>query len=147
MNDVERWRDVAMNLDRTGMSSRLSDVVQTTQLLPASDRLLLAKILLDSVVKDEYVELLNYEDEAGDKEVISARNAFISLHPTLVNQYRDQHVAIYRGQVVDHDEDGVALSLRIYQRFPDEFVWIAPVHAQPIEEWVIRSPRFEQLAS
>ncbi len=115
--------------------------------MPASDRLLLAKILLDSVVKDEYVELLNYEDEAGDKEVISARNAFISLHPTLVNQYRDQHVAIYRGQVVDHDEDGVALSLRIYQRFPDEFVWIAPVHAQPIEEWVIRSPRFEQLAS
>jgi hypothetical protein len=47
--------------------------------------------------------------------------------------------------VVDHDVDDVALSLRIYRRYPHAFVWIAPVTSQPIEEWVVRSPRFEPL--
>ncbi|MFN8491888.1 MAG: hypothetical protein U0350_30080 [Caldilineaceae bacterium] len=47
---------------------------------------------------------------------------------------------------MDHDQDALALSLRIYQRFPNEFVWMAPVKAQALEEWVIRSPRFEPMA-
>jgi hypothetical protein len=42
--------------------------------------------------------------------------------------------------------DDIALSQRIYAHFPDEFVWIAAVKLQPIEEWVVRSPRFEALA-
>jgi hypothetical protein len=63
----------------------------------------------------------------------------------LLEHYPDEQVAIYQGQVVDHDKDGAALSLRIYQRYPHNFVWIAPVNKLPIEEWVIRSPQFEPL--
>jgi hypothetical protein len=68
-------------------------------------------------------------DEAVERE----RAAFIALHPMLLATYPGEEVAIYGGQVVDHDKDGVALSSRIYQRFPHEFVWIAPVTDQPLE--------------
>jgi len=78
-------------------------------------------------------------DEALDNE----RAAFIALHPTLLAQYFGEYVAVRHGELVDHDKDGLALSVRIRERFPDEFVWIAPIKEQPLEEWVIRSPRFE----
>ena len=68
-------------------------------------------------------------DEAVERE----REAFIALHPMLLANYPGEEVAIYQGQIVDHDQDGVALSSRIYQRFPHEFVWIAPVTDQPLE--------------
>ena len=49
--------------------------------------------------------------------------------------------------MVDHDKDAAALSLRVYARFSDEFVWIAPVKFELLEQWVARSPRFEALAN
>jgi hypothetical protein len=82
-------------------------------------------------------------EEAIERE----QKAFVALHPHLLAQYPGEEIAIYQGQVVDHDIDGVALSSRIYKRFPNEFVWIAPVTANPIEEWRVYSPRFEPLAS
>jgi hypothetical protein len=109
--------------------------------------LLLAKTLLDSLVSagngmpinDEPIEAQTTdEDEALRRE----RAAFTALHPTLLARYPGEYVAIHGGALVDHDTDGLALSLRVHQRFPDEFVWIAPLKAQPLEEWVVRSPRF-----
>lgn len=78
-------------------------------------------------------------DEAVERE----REAFIALHPMLLVKYPGEEVAIYGGQVVDHDKDGVALSSRIYQRFPNEFVWIAPVTDQPLEVRTVYSHRLE----
>lgn len=80
-----------------------------------------------------------------DHSVARERAAFIALHPILLEKYAGEEVAIHGGQVVDHDHDGLALSLRIYQRFPDNFVWIAPVTSSPIEEWHVYSPRFEEI--
>lgn len=83
------------------------------------------------------------EEEAIERE----QKAFIALHPYLLTTYPGEEVAIYQGEVVDHDIDGVALSSRINACFPNEFVWIAPVTDQPIEEWTVYSRRFEPLAS
>lgn len=85
---------------------------------------------LESVIADP-------ADEAVERE----RAAFIALHPLLLATYPGEEVAIYGGQVVDHDKDGVALSSRIYQRFPHEFVWIAPVTDQPLEVRTVYSHR------
>ncbi len=79
-------------------------------------------------------------DEAIERE----RAAFIALHPMLLANYAGEEVAIYQGQIVDHDKDGVALSTRIYQRFPHEFVWIAPVTEQPLEVRTVYSHRLER---
>ena len=79
-----------------------------------------------------------------DATVEREREAFIALHPMLLAKYPGEEVAIYGGQVVDHDRDGVALSQRIYKRFPDEFVWIAPVTSQPLEVRTVYSFRLER---
>lgn len=70
------------------------------------------------------------------------RIAFLGMHQTLWEKYPLEHVAIYQGELVDHDSDGEALSLRIYQKYPDQFVLIrqVTVEAEPVLHF--RSPRF-----
>ena len=117
-------------------------VYQRAQRLAALTQRGVNEVLVDAIVLDEI-------DEGAllDVEVARERTTYLALHPLLLEKYPGEQVAIYHGQLVDHDKDGVALSLRIYARFPDEFVWIAPVKSEPLEEWVVRSPRFEALAN
>ncbi|MEZ4864591.1 MAG: hypothetical protein R3C14_24995 [Caldilineaceae bacterium] len=126
----------------------LGDLIRLSQQFPAAERLLLAKTLLDSLVGDarEFSATISSKDMLSvdeDAIVSHEREAFLALHPTLLNQYPNEYVAIHHGELIDHDKDGLALTLRVYQRFPDEFVWIAPLKTEALEEWVIRSPRFE----
>lgn len=75
------------------------------------------------------------------------KDAYRSLHPQLWKQYPRQHVAIYHGQLVDHDEDGIALSRRVYAQYPEEFVLIKKVESQPERTLHFRSPRFMRKGS
>lgn len=52
-----------------------------------------------------------------------------------------QHGAIHNGQMVDHDVDGMTLSRRVYQRFPDVFVLIRQINSTPERVIRLRSPR------
>jgi len=70
--------------------------------------------------------------------------AFEALHPKLVKQYLGKYVAIYQGQVVDHDPDEDSLIDRIEATFPDEVVLIRPVQEQLPPPLYIRSPRLIQ---
>lgn len=134
------------------LQPNLLEMIHAGQRLSTAERLVLAKTLLDGListgntvsVNDGPIEEQNTdEDEALWRE----RAAFTALHPTLLVQYPGEYVAIHGGSLVDHDKDGLALSLRVHQRFPAEFVWIAPLKAQALEEWVVRSPRFEAITS
>lgn len=128
----------------------LLDLIRISKHLSASERLFLAKALLDSLVMEEgteanAAETVDEQNTVDNEAIIREREAYIALHPTLSAQYPNEHVAIHNGELVDHDKDGLALSLRIYQRFPNEFVWIAPLKTDAMEEWVVRSPRFESI--
>jgi|694.fasta_scaffold66317_5 hypothetical protein len=68
--------------------------------------------------------------------------AYLTMHPWLKEHYLGKHVAIYHGQLVDMDEDFDALFDRIDQAQPNQFVWISKVDDEPIETFIIRSPRF-----
>lgn len=72
------------------------------------------------------------------------KQAFRSMHHMLWSQHPEEHVAIHKGQLVDHDVDGVALSRRIYVQYPHEFVLIRKVEPQPEKTLRFRSPRFTQ---
>ncbi len=98
----------------------------------------IADVLLDSIV------LTETEKEVGDDEAIVAReeSAFKRLHPMLSEKYLGQYVAIYQGKLIDHDPDQVALFLRTKEKYPEEFIWIAPVREEPEETYVLRSPRY-----
>jgi hypothetical protein len=78
-----------------------------------------------------------------DNEVEREKAAYFALHQVLWQKYPGQHVAIYNGELVDHDTDGVALSKRVYQRYPDQFVLIRQVEQEPDRVLYFRSPRFE----
>ena len=51
----------------------------------------------------------------------------------LSDKYLGQYVAVYRGELIDHDVDQVALYLRVKEQYPGEFIWIAPVGEAPEE--------------
>ena len=76
-------------------------------------------------------------DETIEREI----HAYHRLHPELWQHYPEQHVAIHNGNMVDHDVDGIALSRRIYQRYPNTFVLIRQVNSAPERVIRLRSPR------
>jgi hypothetical protein len=53
------------------------------------------------------------------------------MHDELVEEYQGQHVALYKGEVVDYDEDVSCLERRIRERFGWLPVLIAPVQPGP----------------
>lgn len=96
-----------------------------------------ADVLVEAIVLEEDVEI---KETAVDHE----EAAFHQLHPTLLQKYAGQYVAIYGGECVDHDQDQVALFLRMRDQYPNEFVWIAPVREMAEEIFQMRSPRFAE---
>lgn len=70
--------------------------------------------------------------------------AFKALHPKLVKQYLGQYVAVYEGQVVDHDQDIVHLMQRVRPKLPEQVVLYRKV--ETISEVIIRvrHPRIQR---
>jgi hypothetical protein len=81
------------------------------------------------------------EPDAAVQHEITAYHA---LHPMLWSQYPKQHVAIHGGQLLDHDENKVALRRRINQSYPNQFVLIRQVEREPERVLYFRSPRFAE---
>lgn len=71
--------------------------------------------------------------------------AYKRMHADLVKKYLGEYVAIYQGELVDHDIDPVALHERITTNYPDRIVLSRKVQqeAEPILH--MRSPRLERL--
>ena len=90
-----------------------------------------ADVLLESVV------LVEAERATEEEDVTVAREeaAFKRLHPMLRENYLGQYVAVYQGELIDHDADQVALYLRVKKEHPGEFIWIAPVGEGPEETY------------
>lgn len=81
-----------------------------------------------------------------EKRAIMEQNAaaYKAMHPQLLEQYADQHVAIYDGELVDHDSDPTALLRRISANYPDQIVLRRKVTQEPERELRIRHPLFER---
>jgi hypothetical protein len=67
--------------------------------------------------------------------------AYQEMHEELYKKYPGQHVAIFQGELVDRDEDGVALYMRVRQEYPGEFVLMTPVRQEAEETYRILSPQ------
>lgn len=65
-------------------------------------------------------------------------------HPELFKQYAGQYIAMHLGEVVDSDADDSELSRRIRSRFGNTPVLITPVLAEPMQTFVVCSPRLIQ---
>lgn len=68
-----------------------------------------------------------YLDQLEREGIHAETQAYLAMQNELLAQYPGQHVAIYRGEVVDHDEDVALLERRVRERFGVLPVLIAPV--------------------
>lgn len=69
-------------------------------------------------------------------------DAFEAMHAELWEKYPNEYVAVYQGQVIDHDMDEMVLIDRIRAIYPDEVIMVDKVLPQLQREIVFRSPRF-----
>lgn len=89
---------------------------------------------------DEAAESAGAEPDPADREMA----AYIALHSQLKEEFFGQYVAIYGGNLIDHDTDRRALYMRMMAQYPDEFVWVSKVEEEPIRTLVFRTLRFER---
>ena len=84
-----------------------------------------------------------YLREEARHKMRQENRAFRLMHAELLDKYAGEYVAVYQGQVVDHDPDQLALFLRIDKQYPDTPVFIAQVLSESEEIYTFRSPRIE----
>ena len=128
-------------------SNRLSNRVRQVAEQRHEDVIALVETILEEALSARLNEMdwvdLSESDETVDRET----QAYIQLHPFLLQNYFGKFVAVHGGKLIDHAEDFDTLYERIIAKYPDEFVWISEVKDEPIETFTVRSPRFTQGAA
>lgn len=71
--------------------------------------------------------------------------AFRRMHATWREVYNGEYVAVYQGQLVDHDPTFEALLERIGKLYPDDFVLVRPIQDEPEIVYDHRSIRWAEL--
>jgi len=66
-----------------------------------------------------------------DPIVEKERNAYLALHSELWQKHPHEYVAIYQGQLIDHDKNKLALIHRVNEQYPDDFVLVRQVEMTP----------------
>lgn len=75
------------------------------------------------------------------QKIQAETHAFEQQKETLLDLYHGQYVAMYNGQVIDHDPDLRTLHLRVFARLGHAIVLLKQVTDDPERELVFRSPR------
>ncbi len=57
----------------------------------------------------------SYLDQTEREKIHAETEAFWRLYPELHHQYNGEYVAIYQGQVIDHDTDVLRLEQRVVE--------------------------------
>jgi len=101
------------------------------------------------VMPDELLEtaVRAYLRQVEREQIETEAAAFRVMHDELRRQFLGQYVAIYRGEVVDHDLDFQLLHSRIRQRYGRQPVLLRRVEIEPERAMTFRSPRFERIQS
>lgn len=83
-------------------------------------------------------------DSTGNDETTMAQEvaAYQAMHTDLMAQHVGKYVAIHQGQLIDYDEDELALLGRLNAHYPREVVLMKRVRQLPEPELRFRSPRF-----
>ena len=95
---------------------------------------------------EEFIDhaVRKHVERLEEQKLKAEAQAFIHLHSQLVSQYLGQFVAIFEGQLIDHDEGFETLFLRIQNTHQDEIVLIRQVTPKPTIELRGPSPRLHQ---
>lgn len=73
--------------------------------------------------------------------MLQEQAAYQTMLPELLAAYENQYVAVYQANVIDHDSDKIALSMRLDETHPDAVVLVRQVTAAPDRVLQMSSPR------
>lgn len=105
----------------------------------------LAEEMAQPVEKVLETAVASYVDEVQRAGIHTETQAFWNMHAELVKHYSNQYVAIYQGEMVDHDPDVAQLDQRVKKRFGLRPVLIAPVKPSIRYEIRWRGGRLEEV--
>lgn len=120
-------------------------VINKSTLLDTIEQVAVSQNLSADEILDRAVR--EYLDRWTSQKIRSEQEAFVKLHPNLVNTNFGEYVAIHNGALVDHDEDHRTLHLRIRQKYGRMPVLLRQVTKDsnpPTLYW--RRPRIEPIS-
>lgn len=94
-----------------------------------------------SAMLDELLSWVEADDDSPEARMSQEEEAFRTMLPTLQSEYLGQYVAIFQGEVVDHDSDELSLLERVERALPGDVVLLKLVSSNPERPLVVRSPR------
>jgi hypothetical protein len=97
---------------------------------------------IEEMIAEAAREKYNPWEMDGNDPMEAEFEAYVQLHSDLYRLYPNQWVAIYGGQLIDHDLDINALESRLALSHPDAVIYVDKVVSQIVTEIVVRSPRF-----
>ena len=98
------------------------------------------ELLIDSISSSYQAFPVNKDRDLMKQEI----QAYEVMHPLLVKEYLGEYVAIFQGELVDHDPDPVSLHNRITAKYPNEVVLSRKVEQTASPVIHMRSPRLEK---
>ncbi|MFZ0547071.1 MAG: DUF5678 domain-containing protein [Candidatus Promineifilaceae bacterium] len=107
------------------------------QQLASSSQRSISEVLVETVTN----ALPTASEKLDQAQMVQEVQAYVAMHAELLRKYAGEYVAIHNGNLVDHDEDLLALLERREKRYPDEVVMIRQVLAEPDPILHFRSPR------
>lgn len=116
---------------------RIQEQTYTQLARAAQAQQLSAEALAEKIIR-EHLRAIEQQEMAREIE------AYAAQHAQILEKYRGEYIAMYQGEIVDHDKGITELFERIDQRFPDETVLLKEVKEQ-IDE-VINIPSFRILS-
>lgn len=105
-----------------------------------------ARLLPVGVDNRSKPSLMPYRTDLVEQDIAMTREiaAYETQHAALLAAYENQYVALYQGQVVDHDVEKRALRSRLDQMYPDTTILVRKVEAALPKPIYVRSPRLEK---
>ncbi len=115
-----------------------------------------AALLIKLISSMESVEEITVTEESDDielsestqfhidperQQMLKEEAAFKKMLPDLLPNYLDEYVAVYRQQLVDHDQDMVTLVDRVHAKYPNAVIMVKQVSTTPEQPLYFRSPR------
>ena len=91
----------------------------------------------DTVVHTVELDVPEHEETQWDRD----KRAFWEMRESLLPEYQGKYVAVYNGEVVDSDEDDIALAERVYERLGYVPIYCQLVTDGPLPVYRVPGPR------
>lgn len=88
-----------------------------------------------------------YLDELEQQAIHTETQAFWEMHDDLLEIYPEEYIALYRGQVVAHDNDVSRLEERVREQYGSLPVLIAPVRPGSPRDLIWLGGRLDKVES